>query len=291
MPPLNTIKILGDMKFVSHSLQLPVDWKQPSGDPDSGQYDDSIPVNEKLAIPGQLPVPWFQPRNRHKYHQDSCDEIGKAFKKLHDDMLDAVVYAHGLWKPQAKFQDLKLAAVCAIGAPGCLDGPELESNIKNAPTCVSYTGHEAKYRDAVAAGVSKCFKNWQDQVTVPGLPWYPPLAVFPGPQAAPVPNIPMPLIACISAKMSDIITPFTMKDEMVNALDGGLKQEDPDKQHEALFDAIATVLSMGFLLWLTSQQVMLVLGKGPIPTFAPPFVPVGPVVMGDNVAAPGHLAA
>ena len=38
------------------------------------------------------------------------------------------------------------------------------------------------------------------------------------------------------------------------------------------------------------QQVMLVLGKGPIPTFAPPFVPVGPVVSGDNIAAPGHLS-
>jgi hypothetical protein len=36
---------------------------------------------------------------------------------------------------------------------------------------------------------------------------------------------------------------------------------------------------------------MLVLGKGPIPTFAPPFVPVGPVVMGDNIAVPGHLIA
>jgi hypothetical protein len=36
---------------------------------------------------------------------------------------------------------------------------------------------------------------------------------------------------------------------------------------------------------------MAVLGKGPIPSFAPPFVPVGPVVMGDNVGTPGHQAA
>ena len=26
----------------------------------------------------------------------------------------------------------------------------------------------------------------------------------------------------------------------------------------------------------------------PPPTFAPPYVPVGPVVMGDNIATPGH---
>jgi hypothetical protein len=42
-------------------------------------------------------------------------------------------------------------------------------------------------------------------------------------------------------------------------------------------------------MWLPQQQVMLVMGKGPIPTFAPPFVPVGPVMGGDNIAVPGHL--
>jgi hypothetical protein len=43
------------------------------------------------------------------------------------------------------------------------------------------------------------------------------------------------------------------------------------------------------MIWIASQMVMLVMGKGPIPTFAPPFVPVGPVVGGDNIATPGHL--
>jgi hypothetical protein len=51
------------------------------------------------------------------------------------------------------------------------------------------------------------------------------------------------------------------------------------------------VLSLAFLMWLPQQQVMLVLGKGQIPTFAPPFVPVGPVMGGDNIAVPGHLMA
>ena len=109
--------------------------------------------------------------------------------------------------------------------------------------------------------------------------------------APPMPNIPTPLIACPSAKMTDIVMPDTMKSEMISALDGGLKDKDKKKQHEALFDAIATVLALAFMMWLPSQQVMLVLGKGPIPTFAPPFVPVGPVMGGDNIAAPGHLMA
>jgi hypothetical protein len=109
--------------------------------------------------------------------------------------------------------------------------------------------------------------------------------------APPMPNIPTPLIACPSAKMTSIVMPSELKSAMIDALDGGLKKDDKDKQHEALFDAIATVLALAFLMWLPQQQVMLVLGKGQIPTFAPPFVPVGPVVGGDNISLPGHLMA
>ncbi len=178
-----------------------------------------------------------------------------------------------------------------MGQPGCLDGPELEGLIKQFPGAAMMTGNEGKYRDAVAAGVSKCFKNWQGQVMVPGLPLYPAFVAFPGPMAPPMPNIPVPLIACPSAMMSQIVAPSQMATEMGNALDGGIKNDDKDKQYEALFDAIATVASLAFLMWLPQQMKMLVLGKGPIPTFAPPFVPVGPVVMGDNIAAPGHVIA
>jgi hypothetical protein len=152
------------------------------------------------------------------------------------------------------------------------------------------TGNMQKHRDAVAKGVSKCFKDWQDKVIVPGLPWYPAFAAFPGPMAPPMPNVPTPLIACPSAMMS-AMTPMTLKSEMDSALDGGMKEKDPTKQFEALHDAIGTVVAAAFLIWLPMQQVMLVMGKGPVPSFAPPYVPVGPVVGGDNSAAPGHLAS
>jgi hypothetical protein len=206
-------------------------------------------------------------------------------------MIDAVGYAHNMWKLQAKFKDLKVNALTALGTPGCLDGPELESFIKNAPQCAAWTGNKAKHRDAVAKGVSQCFKKWQDKVMVPGLPWYPAFVAFPGPMAPPMPNIPMPLIMCPSAMLTEICMPSSMAKAMNDALDGDLKKKDKTKQYEALHDGIATVLSLAFLLWLVSQQVMMVMGKGQIPTFAPPFVPVGPVVMGDNLPIPGHLMA
>jgi hypothetical protein len=91
--------------------------------------------------------------------------------------------------------------------------------------------------------------------------------------------------------MTAFIMPMLIKTEVVNALDGGAKQEDKDKHHEAAYEGIATAAAMSFTMWMPQQQVMLVLGKGQIPTFAPPYVPVGPVLAGDNISAPGHLIA
>lgn len=289
MPPLQMVKILGDLAFAARGFQLPVSWRQPSGDPHAEQYGDALEPPDRVAVPALIP-PWFQPHNRQRLHQSTCDEVGRAFKEVHDSMLDAVAFAHDMWRLQARFQNIQIMAVCALGAPGCLTGPELESSIKMAPSCAAWTGNRAAYRAAVAAGVSQCFKRWQDGVTVPGLPWYPAFAAFPGPMAPPMPNVPMPLIACISTGMTEILVPNRMGDAMTAAFDSELARNDPDGHHEALFASIALVLSLAFAMWLPMQQVMMVLGKGPIPTFAPPFVPVGPVVAGDIISLPGHLA-
>jgi len=293
---MSCIKILGYLKFMSHNLKLPAQ-KAPSGVKEgwSEKYfkDRNQEQGEMSGIPQQLPIPFFMPqKSGYKYQQKTCDKIGKDFQDFHDAMLDALEFAHGnQWKLQCKFKDLKVNAVTALGQPGCLDGPELESLIKNAPSCASFTGNMAKHRDAVAKGISQCFKEWQDNVMIPGLPAWPLFAAFPGPMAPPTPCLPLPLIACPSSKMTKIFMPDDMKKAMDDALDSGLKDKDPEKQYEALHDAIATAASLAFLIWTASQMVQLVLGKGPVPSFAPPFVPVGPVVMGDNISAPGHLMA
>jgi len=289
MPPLMFIKKLGGAKFLTHGLKLPGQYKPPSGPTAQEQFDKAWGEGNKLAVPKLMP-PWFMPAAPgNKSFQDTCDKLGKSFQEFHDAMLDAISYAHGLWKLQAKFQNIQIAAVSAVGSAGCLNGPELESLIKTAPKVSEFTGNKAKHRDAVAKGVSKCFKDWQDQVTVPGLPWYPAFAAFPGPMAPPMPNVPTPLIACVSSNITSITMPDNMKSEMGNALDGSLKSQDTDMHYDALYDAIATVCAAGFAIWVAVQTQM-VMGKGPIPSFAPPYVPVGPVVGGDVLSMPGHLA-
>jgi hypothetical protein len=282
---------MGWMFMAAQGKKMPTadGWKQPQGDPDASHYSESMSAADKVAIPSEMP-PLFMPQNPNKYHQECCDKVGKALKKFHDDMLDACEYAHTMFKTQAKYKDLKVNSVTALGTPGCLDGPELESYIKNAPTAASMTkDNEKKWRDAVAKGVSKSFKSYVGKVMIPGLPLYPAFAAFPGPMAPPMPNVPIPQIAAPSPMMTDVALFTMIKSNCVDALSD--KSDDPDKHHEMVFGGIATVLGAAFTMWIPMQMVNLVLGKGPIPSFAPPFVPVGPVVMGDNIGAPGHLIA
>jgi hypothetical protein len=100
------------------------------------------------------------------------------------------------------------------------------------------------------------------------------------------PNIPMPLIACVSAGMSKITSAFFLAAACINRLG----QQKRTSNVVNLINNVVLSLSIYFASWLASQQVLMVMGKGPVPTYAPPYVPVGPVVNGDIISTPGHLA-
>ncbi len=275
------LKQLTKLKFKSHAIILPTKWKQPIGNPKGKMYVDSFKLHELVRPFSQA---WlFLPATPNKYHVDTAKKLHGQFDKYIDGISDAICGGIDKWRMQAKFSNLKVMSVSAIGAPGCLKGPKLKSLIMmQAPKSKK---NEKKYSDAIAKHISEAWDKWQGKVTVPGLPWYPAFAAFPGPMAPPMPNVPMPLLLCPSAMMSEM-TPTKLKDGMVKKLN-----KKKWYHHKELFDSIGTALSVCFLLWLLSQQVMNVLGKGPIPSFAPPYVPVGPVVGGDNIAIPGHLSA
>ncbi len=285
MPSISPISILCDLKFVSCNKKLPVDWEQPTGDPAGDHYAQGHQPAERTAVPE--PLCYFWCASTTKFHVETCKDVGKLFKDFAHEALDKTKAAFDMWRLQAKFKDLKVMSVCAIGTPGCLDAPELKDCY--IAWSSTKTGNAKAYAEAVEKGVSKCVKEWADKVMVPGLPWYPAFAAYPLASAAPVPNIPMPLITCPSPNMAKL-TPDELGKAMADALSSSVKDEDGDKQYEALFDSIGTALSLAFIMWLPQQQIMNVLGKGPVPTYAPPYVPVGPVVAGDNIAIPGHLA-
>ena len=132
--------------------------------------------------------------------------------------------------------------------------------------CTKGTPAEARFSNAIATAISNGWMAYQSTIKIPGLPWYPAFAAFPGPFAPPTPNVPCPVIALTQVTVS----------VSANALSGsmvGLLGDPTALHHKQLFDSVADAFEKCFMTWQTSTQVTNVLGAGPIPTFAPPFVP------------------
>lgn len=285
------LKIIAQGWFVTKMKKLPVDWKQPNSSPGKEHFNKGFKTAELTGGGPPAPRPYFFNATPNKYHADAAKDISDLVKAFVDEAIDKIVQSIDLWRVQAKFKDFKVMAVSAIGTPGCLDGPKLK-DLPPFSTWIGTKKNDKVYIKAVVEGMSKAWEEWQSKVMVPGLPLYPAFAAFPGPMAPPMPSIPMPLITMPSPMMAKLAVFSQIKSAFLDAFkENDLEDKVADKQHEAIFESIAVAAATNFLAWLPMQQVMAVMGKGPIPTFAPPYVPVGPVMMGDNIAVPGHTAA
>ena len=103
-------------------------------------------------------------------------------------------------------------------------------------------------------------------------PLFPSFAAFPGPVAPPTPSVPVPLVALAG------VQPTPVKAEFL-AL-------SPTQRRacEAVADAFAPTVE----IWRATTMVS-VIGTGPVPTFAPPYVPVGRS-SGEAFGVPGSIS-
>jgi hypothetical protein len=204
---------------------------------------------------------------------DACDiERQRVTSEKTDKYLsricDGIGEAHAAWRRRVMLRNVAINAVSAVG--GTLVGAGLGPDIRQfAPQADSW---ERSRTDAIATGIGNCWENWQRTVVVPGLPWYPAFAAVPSPVAPPSPNIPTPLVALTQ------ITIFMSQAQMKSQMQANYRGDNEFPNE--LFDAVAWGLERAFELWRPVQMVTNVLGTGPVPTFAPPYVPVGPVVGG-----------
>jgi hypothetical protein len=275
-PQAAMVKNLAKLAFKAHALQLPVKWQQPQGSAGK-QYVDSFKPDER-AVPVD-PSKLFIPASPNKYHVDTVKGISDKFEKYIDGVCEAICSAWSTFQSSATLVGVIIAGPVASG--GQLVGPPLMPLIlASAPKS---SANELKYSKTIATVIGTQWTQWQTTVKVMGLPWYPAFAAFPSPVAPPMPNVPMPLAAIGSVGMS-MMEASLLKTQMVGQLG------DPQAQHhQELFDCIAQAVSTTFKTWLPQTQVTNVLGTGPVPTFAPPFVPVGPVVGGTGNMTPGGL--
>ena len=268
---------LAKMNFVSKSVKLPLDWSQPA-DEGSSKYDDAFAAGEKMAAPNQ-PLNLFREASLNKYHVDAAKDIGQQYAKFIDGICGAICDGIDKWMKMAMVASAIINGPVGTVLPGGVTGPPLFPLI--FATAPKSTPQEMKFSNAIANAFGTLWQPWHMGLT--GVLSYPAFAAFPGPMAPPMPNIPVPLIT-LSSPGEAGLSPSSLKG-MMNANLG-----DPKAQHASdIFDAISKAFNNVFQIFKASTLVQNVLGMGPIPTFAPPFVPVGPVLMGSVIPTPGVL--
>jgi hypothetical protein len=272
-PQASAMQQLARLKFTSFNLKVPQNWKDPQGNA-ADHYGRAFKPDEKASSPGMPPL--FQPASLNKYHTDTQKmHIGKIGAFI-DGTCSAICSAWSQWQTAATMVGIVINAVTATG--GQIVGPPwtpliLASAPKSSPM-------ELKYSNVIAQVIGTAWLSFTATVKVTGMPWYPAFAAVPSPVAPPAPNIPCPFAALTQVPMS--ISCNVLKMQMVGQLG------DPQAPfHQELFESIADAFEKTYNLWKVSTMVTNVLGTGPVPTFAPPYVPVGPVVGGVGTMTPG----
>ncbi|MCC6727921.1 MAG: hypothetical protein IT208_01125 [Chthonomonadales bacterium] len=191
------------------------------------------------------------------------------------------------WIVAARVQGGWVRGPDAALTPGSLKGiPDFEPRVVSAMVMGRIPPAVAQ---ALAHELCGAWTAWADglTMTLPGA--YPRLAAVPGPRAPPTTAArPFPLSggsspgelrlqkATLSMRLSAALKPLA---------------GDNPKGAEQTVRALADWVDVSFREWKASAQLVGVMGKGPVPTFAPPYVPVGPVVMGDNTSGSGAAIA
>jgi hypothetical protein len=300
MPSLNSFMMIEEAKKRFRSFQLKsidssrtgaagaglVTTVRPSLTQGTGSLGSDIsrlspPAMPQPALPLPMPPALFLAASNSAQDLANQKQFSQEFSDFIDGMCRALCQAHDLWRKMAFFKDVIINAVTAIG--GTLDGPGLQSFILLSAPMTGALGWAQRYSAAIAAGIQDRWRDFQQSFSVPGLPWYPSFASLPMPVAPPTPNMPTPLQACSNnpLKIDSAIIRETIKQKLGT----------PGPFSDQLFEAIAAGFSQAVRLWLPTQMVMQVRGTGPVPTFAPPFVPIGPVLNGKVLPEPGHLAS
>jgi hypothetical protein len=272
-PQATLMKQAARLKFTSFNLKVPPNWQQPQGEA-AEHFDQAFKPEEKTTSPGMPPL--FQPASLNKYHTDAQKMHIAKIGAFIDQTCDAICSAWSQWQATATMTGVVINAVSAslgqvVGIPWT---PLIMMNgAKSTPM-------QLKYTSVIANVVGMAWQAYTATIKVPGLPWYPAFAAFPSPVAPPMPNVPVPVAALTQVTAS--LSAAGMKQQMVGQL------ADPSAPfHGELFEAICDAFDKMFMAWQVSTMVTKVMGTGPVPTFAPPYVPAGPVVGGVGNMIPG----
>jgi hypothetical protein len=273
-PQASMMQQLCKLQFQSFALKLPDKWQAPSGDPGADHYGRDYV--QSPGTPTPMPPALFLPAEPTKDHCKTAKDISDVMTKYLDGIVSAICSAWSQWQSAATLVGVIVNAVTAAG--GQVVGPPMMPLIMSSAP--KGTPMELKYSTTIATVIGNQWLAYTAAIKVPGMPWYPAFAAVPSPVAPPAPNVPCPVKAISTA--AALVGKSTMKGMMIG------QHGDPKAQwHKEIFDSVCDAFEKCHTIWEASTMVMNVLGTGPVPTFAPPYVPVGPVVGGVGNMTPG----
>lgn len=283
-PQSSMMKQLARLKFSGNSIKVPDKFQQPQGEA-GDHYGKAFKPEEKATAPATAVPPLFQPASMNKYNTDVQKMLTSMYGAFLDAACDAICSAWSSWQTAATMVGVIINGPTAsvgqvVGIPWTpIITPQIIAACPEPRAMANWT----KYANAVSNTIGTAWLSYTATIKVPGLPWYPAFAAVPSPVAPPMPNVPVPVIALTQVTAS--VAPALMKNQMV-----GMLADPQAPYHKELFDAITDAFDKVFKIWQASTMVTNVMGTGPVPTFAPPYVPVGPVVAGVGTMPPGGFA-
>lgn len=274
-PQASMMQQIAKALFSANGIKVPTGWQQPQGKLGS-QYGDSCQPSERNVPPDTAVPPLFQPASMNKYHVDVQKKLNQQFGAFIDGICSAICATWSQWQATAALTGVIINGPVAMGGQ-VVGSPWTPLILSTAPKS---TPMQLKYATTIASVLGTAWLSYTSTIKVAGLPWYPAFAAFPSPVAPPTPNIPTPLAALTQVTTS--VSSSALKGQMI-----GQHGDVSAPFCKELFDCIAGAFEKVFLTWQASTMVTNVLGTGPVPSFAPPFVPVGPVVSGAGNMPPG----
>jgi hypothetical protein len=185
-----------------------------------------------------------------------------------------------IWKSGTQVQGGTVNSCVGVLPPGTLRSDvDFRSTLQARLTAEGVPGGLA---NAVAKALAAAWDGWFAKFT--GSLLYPAFVAYPGPMAVPMPNVPVPLVAAGVSSGWSSMTPVALEQALL-AAPGVPKTADVERATRQ----VARWFAEKFARFCMMTGVTLVLGDGPVPTFAPPAVPVGPVVGGRMSSGRGIL--
>lgn len=185
------------------------------------------------------------------------------------------------WIGKARIRGGQVKGPDAALTPGSLvsDG-NIESIVFQKLTAAQVPAEIAR---TLARELATAWSAWAAgfQVKVTGA--YPKFAAFPGPKAPPTAAPPIDLAKGISAGETSLKA-SVLAGKLTPALRAHASKVRGGSPDQAI-KSLAEWVEGSFQEWKGHTKLVGVMGKGSVPTFSPPYVPVGPVVMGDNISA------